>query len=57
MGTGGQTTATKHMRRTLRNHGGSTTKGEHEGQVGGTTAQPGKSDAGSGLRSPPPTPK
>jgi hypothetical protein len=57
MGTGGQTTATKHMRQTLRNRGGTTTKGEHEGQAGGTAAQPGESDAGSGTRSPPPTPK
>jgi len=54
MGTGGETTATKHMHETLRGHGGAAVRSEHEGQAGGTSAQPGKSDAGSGVHAPPP---
>ena len=49
LGTGGVTTATKHMRSTLRGHEGAAARNERSGHTGGTTAQPGKSDAGSGT--------
>ena len=57
MGTGGKTTATKHMRRTLRHHRGSSMTHEQQGQAGGAAGQPGESDAGSGTHSPATAPK
>lgn len=51
LGTGGQTTATRHMTDSLTNHGGPTVRNEQSGQAGGTasTVRPGASDAGAGV--------
>jgi hypothetical protein len=53
LGTGGVTTAAKHMRSTVRGHEGAAVRNEGSGQTGGTTAQPGKSDAGAGTHQAP----
>jgi hypothetical protein len=52
LGTGGETTSTKHMQDTLRGHGGAAVRKEHEGQAGGTSVAPSKSDAGAGAHMP-----